>query len=118
MPRILNPNLHIMIAAARRLGELCDKMVFIGGCATGLLITDPAAPAVRPTIDVDVIIEVVSRSELYEFETELRKIGFHQTLTEDVPICRWIAEDIILDVMPTKTDILGFSNKWLYPCTC
>ena len=53
MRRILNPNLHIMIAAANRLGELRDDMVFIGGCATGLLITDPAAPEVRATIDVD-----------------------------------------------------------------
>ena len=33
-----------MILAVEQLGELVDEMVFLGGCATGLLITDPAAP--------------------------------------------------------------------------
>jgi hypothetical protein len=42
---------------------LTDRMVFLGGCATGLLLTDPAAPEVRPTRDVDVITEVGSLAE-------------------------------------------------------
>ena len=115
MPRILNPNLNIMIAAATRLGELCDDMVFIGGCATGLLITDPAAPAVRYTIDVDVIVEVASRAEFYKLEEELRERGFQQIMEEAAPICRWRAEDVILDVMPTDSKILGFGNRWYGP---
>jgi hypothetical protein len=32
-------------------------MVFVGGCATGMLLTDPAASPVRATFDVDVIVE-------------------------------------------------------------
>lgn len=31
-------------------------MVFLGGCATGLLINDPAAPPIRMTRDVDALI--------------------------------------------------------------
>jgi hypothetical protein len=38
-----NPNLDILIAAVRRLRSIADEMVFVGGCATGLLLTDPAA---------------------------------------------------------------------------
>jgi hypothetical protein len=34
--------------------------VFVGGCAAGLLVTDPAASPVRATQDVDVVVEVVS----------------------------------------------------------
>ena len=46
--------------AVDRFGPVADEMVFLGGCATGLLITDPAAPSVRVTMDVDVITEVAS----------------------------------------------------------
>jgi hypothetical protein len=35
-------------------------MVFLGGCATGLLITDPVAPPIRETQDVDAIVQVAS----------------------------------------------------------
>ena len=28
---------------------------FVGGCATGLLVTDEAAAEIRPTFDVDAI---------------------------------------------------------------
>jgi hypothetical protein len=37
----------ILEQAVNALGALVDNMVFIGGCATGLLITDLAAPATR-----------------------------------------------------------------------
>ena len=55
-----DPNLHLLEAAARLLQPLLDELVFVGGCATGLLITDPGAVGIRPTKDVDVITEVGS----------------------------------------------------------
>ncbi len=42
------------------LGELAEDLVFVGGCATGLLLTDPAAAPVRVTYDVDAIVQVFS----------------------------------------------------------
>jgi hypothetical protein len=48
-----DPNLERLTAVARRLRPLLDELVFAGGCATGLLITDPAAPSIRTTFDVD-----------------------------------------------------------------
>jgi hypothetical protein len=44
-----NPNLEILVLAVNQLGELADELVFVGGCATGLLLTDPAAAPVRAT---------------------------------------------------------------------
>jgi len=38
MRRAANPNLAIMEIAVARLGALAEEMVFLGGCATGLLI--------------------------------------------------------------------------------
>lgn len=55
-----NPNIETLEAAAERLGSLVNDVVFLGGCATGLLLTDPAAPPIRVTKDVDIIVEVLS----------------------------------------------------------
>ena len=60
-----NPNIEIVTRAVEQLGELADEMVFLGGCATGLLITDKAAPPIRQTVDVDTIVQVSSRAEYY-----------------------------------------------------
>jgi hypothetical protein len=65
MTRVQNPNLEILALAVNQLGELADDMVFLGGCATGLLISDPAAPPIRVTRDVDAIVQVLSRAEYY-----------------------------------------------------
>lgn len=76
MPRANNPNLLMLEMAAEKLGPLVDIVVFLGGCATGLLITDPAAPPLRVTRDVDVIVEVASLSSYHRFSSKLRKRGF------------------------------------------
>lgn len=54
----MNPNLHVLEQAVAALGELMDELVLVGGCAVGLLITDPGAAQVRPTRDVDWLTEV------------------------------------------------------------
>ncbi len=40
---VADPNLEILKLAIGQLGELAREMVFVGGCATGLLVTDPAS---------------------------------------------------------------------------
>lgn len=47
-----DPNLSKVELIAAALGPLCDQLVFVGGCAVGLLITDAAAAPVRVTYDV------------------------------------------------------------------
>jgi hypothetical protein len=43
----------------------------------------------------------------------LRKKGFQQDLQQaNNLICRWKNDDIILDIMPTNKNILGFTNEW------
>lgn len=91
MAREKNPNLEIMILAVEQLGELVDEMVFLGGCATGLLITDPAAPPIRVTRDVDAIVQVISRADYYQLSEKLRARGFKEDASEGAPICRWLA---------------------------
>lgn len=112
MPRMQNPNLDILMRAVERLGELADDLVFLGGCATGLLITDPAAPPIRVTRDVDAIVHVLTLTDYHQLEQRLRLKGFREDSSDDAPICRWTDGDVILDVMPTDARILGFGNPW------
>jgi hypothetical protein len=110
--RSKNPNIEMLETAALDLKPLIHDTVFLGGAATGLLLTDPAAPPIRITYDIDVIIEVASLSAYHQFNEKLRKIGFLEDISPDAPICRWKKQNIILDVMPTNPEILGFGNRW------
>jgi hypothetical protein len=103
-------NIRMLIHVASHLGDLREKVVFLGGCATGLLITDPAIPEVRITNDV----EITSRMEYYRLEEELRKRGFQEDMNDNAPVCRWLIDEFKVDVMPTQEDILGFSNRWYH----
>ena len=44
-----DPNLAILVPVARALGDLCESLVFVGGCATGLLLTAQRAQPIRAT---------------------------------------------------------------------
>ncbi len=115
MAKQVNPNIEILMVAVDKLGPLKDEMVFLGGCATGLLVTDPAAPSVRPTMDVDVITEVTSLGDYYKLSEKLRQRGFAEDKSEGAPVCRWKLGDTILDVMSTNRELLGFGNQWYEP---
>jgi len=108
---VQNPNIQILEAAADRLSKLIEDIVFVGGCATGLLVTDPAA-SVGSTTDVDVIVEATTLVEYYSLSEKLRQMGFKEDTSEDAPLCRWISHGTILDVMPMEPKILGFENQW------
>jgi hypothetical protein len=91
-----------------------DELVFVGGCTTGLFITDPAASGIRPTKDVDAIVDVTSYAKYAALSERLRTLGLAEDTTPGAPLCRWRHDDLIVDVMPVDERILGFSNRW-YP---
>ena len=110
-----NPNLEILQIAVRQLGILVDELVFVGGCTTGLFITDEGAAEVRTTDDVDTIIEATSYVQYLKFSERLESIGFSIDTREDAPLCRWVKEETVLDVMPLDEKTLGFTNTWYRP---
>jgi len=72
-----DPNVAILERVAEQLGDaLRQEMVFVGGSVAGLLITDPAMPAIRPTEDVDLIFEALVLADYHRFEKTLRARGF------------------------------------------
>ena len=108
-----DPNVSLLERAAELLGEaLLEQLVFIGGAVAGVLITDPAMPEIRPTQDVDVICRVITRSGYHQLGSQLRQRGFQEDSRPGAPLCRWCSHDLMLDLMPTQGEILGFSNRW------
>lgn len=109
---VAHKNIESLTIIAHRLGNLCNEVTFVGDCVTGLLITDKAAPDVRFTVDVDCIINVITRTDYYALADKLRQKGFKELMSGHHPICRWDCDGILVDVMPVDESVLGFSNKW------
>jgi len=105
-------NITMLQVVAKGLDELKKEMVFVGGSVAELYASDPAASDIRPTKDIDCVIELRSRMDHARLEENLRGKGFAHDTTKGAPICRWIYKGIEVDVMPTDEEILGFSNKW------
>src|SRR5258705_12477134 len=97
---VRDANRQLLVTVSRLLRPLLKDLVFVGGCATGTLITDEAVPTVRATIDVDTIAEITSYAEYVHFADRLMDVGFTVDTREGVPLCRWRNGDLILDVMP------------------
>jgi len=111
---VADPNRALFESVVRLLTPVLDELVFVGGCTTGLFITDPAASGIRPTKDVDAIVDVTSYGKYAALADRSRAIGLVEDTTEGAPLCRWRRGEMIVDVMPTDATVLGFSNRW-YP---
>ena len=109
-----DPNRELFESVVQLLRPVLDELVFVGGCTTGLLITDPAASGVRPTKDVDAIVDAASYAKYAALSDRLLALGLKKDTTEGAPLCRWRHDDLIVDVMPIDEGVLGFSNRW-YP---
>ncbi|WP_382320574.1 hypothetical protein ACFJI0_14200 [Hydrogenophaga sp. UC242_53] len=107
-----DPNLALLMAMARAMGPLCEQVVFVGGCATGLLIDNPGLMDVRPTEDVDAIVEVTSLAGYHQLAEHLAQRGFKQTMADNTPPFRWYWNRLQLDLAPLDEKVLGFANPW------
>ena len=103
-------NLESLLHIANCFEELCEEVTFVGGCVIGLLITDKAAPDVRFTVDVDCIVNVITKSDYYVLAKKLRQKGLKEIIFGNHPICRWDCDGLLVDVMPIEKSVLGFSN--------
>lgn len=68
-----------------------------------------------PQSTVDGIADIASHAELAILEERLRHLGFEPSHADGAPICRWIQQDTVLDLMPIDPLIFGFSNRWYRP---
>ncbi len=109
-------NIEQITAVAVQLQELKDKVVFVGGSTTALLVDDVAAGSARQTEDVDFIVDISVESNYQSFERRMCELGFVNDQSMGAPICRWtmpfMGGKLKVDSMPIDEEILGFSNRW------
>jgi predicted nucleotidyltransferase len=110
-----NPNTELLTSIAYAMGALREQVVFVGGCATGLLITQPLVADARATEDVDAIVEVASLVGYYALSRQLIEQGFKQTMADNTPPFRWYWNGMQLDLVPLDEKVLGFANRWYRP---
>jgi predicted nucleotidyltransferase len=110
----LHPNVAKLELVAHALGPLREQLVFVGGCAVDLLLSDPAAAPARVTYDVDLVARVEALAGYHALEKQFSLLGFKRDMAPDAPICRWRYNDLEVDLMPMDPGVLGFANRW-YP---
>ena len=109
-----NRHKEMLLQVAEALGsELLSQMAFVGGCTTGLLLTDEfSKEQVRHTDDVDLIVHLLGYVEYSNLQKQLRRLGFKDSVDNDDPICAMRLGELRVDFMPDDEKILGFSNRW------
>jgi predicted nucleotidyltransferase len=104
---------NMIESVAVALGEdLRKHMAFVGGCTTGLLVTDDyTRQGIRYTEDVDLIVGLMGRTEWTQLQGQLQAKGFRHVMNEDI-VCRMRLGELKVDFMPDDASILGFTNRW------
>lgn len=96
---------------ARALGDDRARVVFVGGTVPALYPLENGLD-VRPTLDVDCVIDVVTTAEYYAFVHRLRGRGFRECEDENAPLCRLVYGDVRVDVTATVDTAIGPTNRW------
>ena len=107
-----NPQIDNLERVLGILASLPDLFVFTGGATISLYVDEILWDEIRPTKDVDCVVEIYSLLEYYSLAERLRLSGLQECTDLDAPLCRWVYQDLIIDVMPCDEEVLGFSNRW------
>lgn len=67
---------------------------------------------VRPTEDVDAIVEVATLGAYHRLAEQLMQRGFNQPMADNTPPFRWFWHRMQLDLVPLDEKVLGFANPW------
>ena len=103
----MNQQISMLETVARVLSTVPTTIVFTGGATISLYLDEAAAPDIRPTDDVDCVVEIISRAEYYRLSDLLRILGLQESTESGAPLCRWHYEEISIDLMPCDESVLG-----------
>ncbi|MCX5919185.1 MAG: hypothetical protein NTX30_21225 [Deltaproteobacteria bacterium] len=95
---------------ADKLGDVVDEIMIVGGCSPALILNIDTIPDLRPTYDIDIVIQAESFGKYMGFIQKIKKKGFEERPGD--PIGRYASGEIVVDVIPTDSCVLGFSNRW------
>jgi predicted nucleotidyltransferase len=107
-------NYAMLSAVAEGLGdELLKEVAFVGGSTTWLLCTDDIVlDDIRSTDDVDLVIELGGIADWERLTERLAIQGFKITAERSDVTCRFVFNDVTVDVMPSVEAVLGYENRW------
>ena len=104
---------------AEALEGVAPRFVFVGG-ALGAIYPLRVGFTIRPTDDVDVVVDGVPQGDFHLLEARLRHAGFRNAASADAPRCRWLPPvpvpppDFTVDIVPPFAGVEGVTNRW-YP---
>ncbi len=104
----MNQDLSFLTNSIPYLRPLLDEVLFIGGAIVPLYITDPALLYVRHTLDIDILTATATYHGYQATVDKLLELGFQHDIHG--PICRFIRQGLIVDLMTADQAVLGFSN--------
>ena len=108
-------NTQINRIAIQRVSQLFNdyekEIMFVGGSVVSEYIDDPAALDIRPTADIDIVVQLLSVSELENIREYLANKGVHAD-TDSGVTCRFKYKEIKIDVMSTKNVGWAPGNEW------
>jgi hypothetical protein len=95
-----NPQIENLEKVAAILECVPDQFVFMSGATITLYVDKILWDDLRPSKDVDRVVEIYSRIEYYDLAKRLRDNGLQECTEQDAPLCRWVYQDLLVDVMP------------------
>ena len=107
-----HPQIESLERVAALFVDIPTRFVFTGGATIVLYVDEILQDELRPTLDVDCVVEIFSRGEYYALAQKLREKGLEESMVKDAPLCRWQYDNLIIDIMPCDASILGFTNRW------
>jgi predicted nucleotidyltransferase len=107
-------NLKVVEKVARQLERINNEVIYVGGAVISLYVTDSGAELPRPTMDIDISVQVSTYAQMDELRERLAALQIYPALTEKV-LYRYVFEDILIDFIPFEETPLGPTNTWLKP---
>lgn len=102
----------LLAEISAKLDPLGFKYAFVGGSIVEFLLDHRGLSPVRPTDDLDIIVEIATHRHYADIEQKLRDAGLQHDTSPGAPICRWLHNGIVLDIMPTDGALIGLNTRW------
>jgi hypothetical protein len=94
---------EMLVQAANALGDLSSRVVFTGGATIAEYLDQPALEAPRPTLDVDVVVELATRREYNAVMAELDMCGWTHPQLEG---------SLVSEIAAGSAKLRGFVREW------
>lgn len=107
-------NLKTVAKVASSLGDINEEVVYVGGAVISLYVERSAAEEPRPTMDVDLSVQISTYAEMDALRERLAKKGIYPASDQEV-LYRFHLESILIDFIPWESSALGPTNSWLKP---